>query len=190
MAFVSVMLLLSECLIHSRCLGKDPRSPLVRGRVEGWVQLRVAGQTDWKRMWLVVQGGSDNIPSSPNGSQKEAQGQSQTRKNRMSNLFSRPHSPQQAPLPPKSRLEVYTSNKAKDRKKAVLTMTDISQVFAVYPERADLISRSTLVKIEGLMGDEESAGAMKSREAWILIMPEADEGKLGPIEMLKWLVGT
>ena len=62
--------------------------------------------------------------------------------------------------------------------------------FAVYPERADLISRSTLVKIEGLMGDEESAGAMKSREAWILIMPEADEGKLGPIEMLKWLVGT
>lgn len=189
MGFVSTRRQSLEHIVHNCYLGKDPRSPLVRGRVEGWVQLRIAGQTDWKRLWLVVQGGSDNLPS-PAGAPKDAQTQTQSKKNRMSNLFSRPHSPPHGSLPPKSRLEVYPSNKGKDRKKPILTMTDVSQVFAVYPERADLISRSTLVKVEGLMGDEEAALGMRSREAWVLLMPEADEGKLGPIEMLKWLVGV
>lgn len=34
----------------------EPRSPLVKGKLEGWVKVRVMGGTDWKRLWLVVQG--------------------------------------------------------------------------------------------------------------------------------------
>ncbi len=40
------------------CAGKEPRSPLANGRIEGWVQIRVAGQTDWKRLWMVLQCGA------------------------------------------------------------------------------------------------------------------------------------
>lgn len=69
-------------------------------------------------------------------------------------------------------------------------MADVTQVFAVYPERPELISRSTLVKLEGMLGEEEMAGGMRGREGWLLIMPESEPGKLGSLEMLKWLVGT
>jgi CCR4-NOT transcriptional complex subunit CAF120 len=34
--------------------GREPRSELVRGRMEGWVRVRVMGGTDWKRLWVVV----------------------------------------------------------------------------------------------------------------------------------------
>jgi CCR4-NOT transcriptional complex subunit CAF120 len=34
--------------------GRDPKSELVNGRMEGWVRVRVMGGTDWKRLWVVV----------------------------------------------------------------------------------------------------------------------------------------
>ena len=34
--------------------GREPRSELVRGRMEGWVRVRVMGGTDWKRLWVVL----------------------------------------------------------------------------------------------------------------------------------------
>lgn len=85
---------------------------------------------------------------------------------------------------------LYTSSKPRDRKKCVLTLTDVSQVAAVYPNRPELIARSTLIKMEGLIGDEELAGEWRCREGWFLMMPDAGPGKLGSLEMLKWLVGT
>ncbi len=65
----------------------------------------------------------------------------------------------------------------------------VSQVFAVYPERPELITRSTLIKIEGFLGDDELAGEWRSREGWLLLMPEVETGKLASLEMLKWLIG-
>lgn len=87
---------------------------------------------------------------------------------------------------------MYTGMKPKERKKPLLTMTNVSQVFAVYPERPELIPKSTLIKVEGTFGDEELAVSMKSREGWILIMPSMEQ--LGPngtqsSEMLKWVIG-
>jgi hypothetical protein len=32
----------------------EPDSPLVKGRMEGWVRVRVMGGTEWKRLWLVL----------------------------------------------------------------------------------------------------------------------------------------
>ena len=129
---------------------------------------------------------------------------SMTRKHRMSSLFGRAshdHNSSITSIPSPDRpggpgsaldphITFYTSNKPRDRKKGLLTLTSVTQVFAVYPERPELISRSTLIKIEGLIGDEELAGEWRSREGWVLMMPEPDPGKLGSLEMLKWLVGT
>lgn len=156
---------------------KDPRSPLVHGRIEGWVKIRLAGQVDWKRLWMVLQ--SNNVENSA-GTPEDA------KKNRMSKLFSRP--PDLPAAPSQSYIALFHSNKAKDRMKSALTMGNVSQVFAVYPERPELISRSTLIKIEGFLGDDEMAGEWRRREGWVLLMPEAEPGKLGSMEMLKWLV--
>ncbi|OBZ72527.1 hypothetical protein A0H81_07601 [Grifola frondosa] len=34
--------------------GRAAPTTLTNGRMEGWVRIRIAGQTDWKRMWMVV----------------------------------------------------------------------------------------------------------------------------------------
>lgn len=155
--------------------------------MEGWIRIRLAGQTDWKRLWVVLQSGSNEGSTDVQGDTRSSS-PTLPRKNRMSALFTRPHSPQSA-TPQKPSLSFYASQKSKDRKKAVLTMHDVTQAFAVYPERPELISRSTLIKMEGFLGDEEIGGAMRSREGWLLVMPEAEPGKLASLEMLKWLVG-
>lgn len=112
------------------------------------------------------------------------------KKKRVSTLFSRESVvSQQASTPIKALISMYVSSKPKDKKKVLLTMKDVTQAFSVYPERPELISRSTLIKIEGLIGDEETAGAMKSKEGWLLIMPELEGGLDQAAEMLRWVVG-
>ncbi|KAH7913573.1 hypothetical protein BJ138DRAFT_1058757 [Hygrophoropsis aurantiaca] len=169
--------------------GKDARSTLVRGRMEGWVRIRVAGQTDWKRMWLVVRSGSNTgVDMAASNSTESARPGSPNapRKKRMSNLFSRDHSPD--PPPARPTLSFFASPKPKDKKKSMLTLREVSQAFAVYPERPELINRSTLMKLEGLLGDEETAGGMRGREGWLLVMPELEAGNTQASEMLKWVV--
>lgn len=140
-------------------------------------------------MWMVVNCGSANpVHTSPNERPSSA-GSSPQRKKRMSSLFSRDHSPPRSPLPDKPMISMYASQKPKDRKKPMLSMSTVTQAFAVYPERAELISRSTLIKVEGLLGDEPTAGVMSCREGWLLIMPELEGGFGQSAEMLKWIVG-
>lgn len=171
--------------------GKDTRSSLLRGRMEGWVRIRVSGQTDWKRMWMVISAGSgsssDLARTSSNDGGRPSTAET-PRKKRMSNLFSRDH--QDEPLPQRPLLSLYASPKSKDRKQPLLTLKEVSQAFAVYPERPELISRSTLMKLEGYLGDEETGGSMRNRQGWLLIMPELEAGNTQPSEMLKWLVAV
>lgn len=114
----------------------------------------------------------------------------QHKKKRMSNLFSRDQSPTRPTSPSKPIISMFIGPKPKEKKKALLSVKDISQAFAVYPERPELISRSPLIKLEGLLGDEELAQSMKAREGWVLFMPEI-EGATGnqAVEMLKWVIG-
>ena len=45
-----------------RAGGKEPKSDLVRGRMEGWVRVRVMGGTEWKRLWVVLSmPGTDDV---------------------------------------------------------------------------------------------------------------------------------
>lgn len=121
-------------------------------------------------------------------------GPENAQKNRLSALFGRAshehHGKESASVeyrPPS--IVFYTSQRPRDQKRVLLTFTNVSQVFAVYPERPELISRSTLIKMEGYIGEEELAGEWRKREGWVLMMPEAEPGKMGSLEMLKWLVG-
>ncbi|KAG6813944.1 hypothetical protein H0H92_005199 [Tricholoma furcatifolium] len=169
----------------------DLLSTLVRGRLEGWVRIRIAGQTDWKRLWMIISAGSESVHSERSAPGVGGIGgvptpnQSLPRKKRISNIFSRENAPA---LPPKPIVSLYASQRPKDLKKPLLTFKDVSQAFAVYPERPELISRSTLIKLEGKFGEEELAAGMKAREGWMLVMPEL-EPSMGQAEgMMKWIV--
>jgi CCR4-NOT transcriptional complex subunit CAF120 len=84
---------------------------------------------------------------------------------------------------------MYAWNKAKERKVPVLTMREVTQAFAVYPEKPELIDKSTIIKLEGLMGGEALAGTMKNREAWMFVMPEQTGENTHTGEMLRWITG-
>ncbi|KAI6128966.1 hypothetical protein EDD16DRAFT_28489 [Pisolithus croceorrhizus] len=169
--------------------GKDTPSTLVQGRMEGWVRIRVAGQTDWRRMWMVVSAGSESSSelarTSTNDSSRPVALEVPHKKH-MSNFSSRDR--QEEPLPPRPLLSLFTSPKSKDEKRPLLTLKEVSQAFAVYPERPELINRSTLMKLEGHLGEEEMAGSMRNRQGWLLVMPGLEVGNTQPSEMLKWLV--
>jgi len=163
--------------------------------MEGWAQVRIAGQTEWKRLWVVLSVANTNsttsLPSQANQNGKSATpaGTANGRK-RISNLFGGSSGSVSPPII-KSSVALYQTQKAREKRKPDLTMYDITQAFAVYPERPEMISKSTLLKIEGTMGNEDPIGNMRNREAWILMMPEQEEGsgKIGVMEMLKWAVG-
>ncbi|KAI0001474.1 hypothetical protein BJV74DRAFT_818881 [Russula compacta] len=165
--------------------GRTAPSTLVRGRREGWVRIRIAGQTDWKHLWMAVMSGSSNkeVPGGPPrpGTPPEPQ-----HRRRISSLFGRDNNQPQLPSAPL--VAFYLSPKPKDRKKPFVTLRDVTQAFAVYPERPELINKSTLMKIEGTIGDEEVAMTMRGREGWILVMPELEAGVPQANETIRWLI--
>ncbi|KAJ7067255.1 hypothetical protein C8F01DRAFT_1120764 [Mycena amicta] len=166
-------------LLRITLTGPDYPTTLVNGRMEGWIRLRIAGQTDWKKVWMSVCAAAHAVP----------QHDAPRTKKRMSSLFSfKDHAPPETPLPPRPIIAIYPGPKPKERRKPLLTVHNISQVFAVYPERPDLISRSTLIKLEGLIGDEDTAGGMARQEGWLSVMPGLESGLGQAEEMLKWIV--
>ncbi|KAE9405152.1 hypothetical protein BT96DRAFT_359190 [Gymnopus androsaceus JB14] len=223
-------------LIRITLSARDIPTTLIRNRLEGWVRIRIASQTEWKLVWMVVKGatgtgaGTDELgrvqSNTPSLSKDPAQ-----KKKRISSFFGagnghgQPSSIVEPPsgpmvsfytsppqgLYPSSGAPTASSKLRLNRKNAsntnpLLTLPIISQVFAVYPERPELISRSTLFKIEGCFGDEEGAGSMRRREGWVLVMPQVEQGGatsqsqasapnstggagLSPAaEMLKWII--
>ncbi len=165
----------------------------MNGRLEGWVRIRIAGQTDWKRQWMVISA-SSNLGHPDRGSVSSA-GHGERpgspdapRNRRLSNLFSREKATGALNLPARPLIQIYGGPRPKDKKKSLLTMRQVTQAFAVYPERPELISRSTLMKLEGQLGDEDMTGALKMREAWLLVMPELEGTNTRASEMLRWIV--
>lgn len=172
--------------------GPDAPTSLARGKVEGWTRIRVSGQTDWKRAWMVVHAGQrDTTIISPQSTTDASPPPTQRpKKRRISNIFSHEQNSQPPVGPLQPIINVYAGPKPKERKKVLLSLTNVTQAFAVYPERPELISRSTLIKVEGLLGGEEMAQSMKSREGWILVMPEIESASGNQaMELLKWIIG-
>jgi len=151
---------------------------------------------------VVQEGSSDDQHSAPTANGNAAAPSAVIRKRRVSNIFSSssPSTPSNGSgvsLPSRSFVSIYASPKPRDRRKALLTITDVSQVFAVYPERPEMISKSTLMKIEGSFDKGEMAGSFNGMEGWAFLMPEGEKGNEKPhsgaggglvAEMLKWIV--
>src|SRR6267154_2577951 len=169
------------------CTGRTAPSTLVRGRREGWVRIRIAGQTDWKHLWMVVTSGPTQEASG--GPPQPGTPPDAPQHKRRICFFGRDNNRTQPPLT-EPLIAFYLSTKSKDRKRSFLTLRDVTQAHAVYPERPELVNMSTLTKIEGTMGDEEVAMAMRNREGWIVIMPDLETGGPEANETIRWLIGT
>lgn len=161
--------------------------------MEGWAEVRVGGTTEWQRVWLVVSAmgatGSGSIDAGRPGL-GTGTGTGTIKRNRMSTIFGKGPSSNQSAQPT---ITIYTGEKAKDRKRARYTLTNVTQAFAVYPERPEIIQSSTLFKIEATVQDEEVKQNGNERrpaqDGYLLVMPETDPTRPGSTEMLKWLVG-
>lgn len=198
---------------------KEPRSPLVKGRLEGWVKVRPAGHTEWRRVLAVITASASSVASNAsefgvgdNGRPVSPTHSTLVKRNRMSSIFGggsrdppRPSSPPpQTSLQSKAVISLYAGSKPKERKTPLMTMTDATQAFCVYPDRKELIPLSSLIKVEGKLGEQDwvggegpsGLGTMKGREGWMFFMPESEGsdgnaiGLAPPVEMLKWVVGT
>jgi CCR4-NOT transcriptional complex subunit CAF120 len=130
-------------------------------------------------------------PQEASGSQRPETPPETQHRRRISSIFGRDRDNSQTfPTPTRPLVAFYISPKPKDRRRPFLTLQDVTQAFAVYPERPELINKSTLMKIEGTIGDEEVAMAMRKREGWILAMPELEAGVPQANETIRWLIGT
>ena len=155
--------------------------------MEGWAEVRVGGTTEWQRVWFVVSAmGNGSIDAGRPGSTSGT-----IKRNRMSTIFGKGSSyNNQTPQPT---ITLYTGDKAKDRKRLKYTLSNVTQAFAVYPERPEIIQSSTLFKVEATVQDEEIRQNEHERrpaqDRYLLVMPETDTTRPGSTEMLKWLVG-
>lgn len=179
--------------------GRNTPSTLTHGRMEGWVRVRIAGQTSWKKLWMCISVGtianaarsstdvasiSSKSPQSPGSTRRTSY--ISPKKNRISGIFSRD---KMVDLPERANITLYPAPRGKDKRKPLLTFDTVTQAFAVYPERPKLISSSTLIKLEGTYGGEDLTVNMKHREGWILMMPDLEGARSVSGETLKWLTG-
>ena len=175
--------------------GGDFASTLTRGKLEGWVKVRIAGQTDWKWLRMCVSAGtitsaarsSTNVvpivssnPLQIPGHNPQRSSHLAPKKRRISGLFSRD---QPNDLPERPTISLYVASWRMGRKRLLLTFETVTQAFAVYPERPNLISSRPLIKLEGTYGDEEMCTSTGCREGWILLVPG------GSRKILRWLIG-
>ena len=195
--------------------GGNVSSTLADGRLEGWVRVKIPGQTDWKRFWMCVSAGMttnttrSSTDVAPTGS--NSLHPSTPKKNRIiSGLFSRD---KLNDLPKQANISLYNAPRGKDRKKPFLTFEAVTQAFAVYPERPKLISSSTVIKLEGTYGHggtyvhmsyrrkksinhvvhvddaAETRARLRHREGWLMLMPDLEGARGVNGEMLRWVIG-
>ncbi|KAK4683561.1 hypothetical protein P7C73_g6682, partial [Tremellales sp. Uapishka_1] len=155
--------------------GREPKNELVKGRLEGWVRVRVMGGVEWKRLWLVL-----SMPGKEDDVNKEDE-----KKGRRRSFFGlgadKPAEVVQEPNTGVTMASFYLEPRTpKNRTSvAVLTITNVTQAYAVFPERLEVMSQSNLMKVVGKVGGDMVTIEGRLRDSgWALIMPEiaAPEG--------------
>lgn len=148
-------------------LVREPQTTLVKGRLEGWAKVRVSGSTEWERLWVVV----STISSGPTGSLDAGTGRpgspnsTLSKRNRLSSFLSGGNKNSQilssdgSAIGSGPSITMYRTNKTKDRRRPLYTVTRVTQAFGVYPERPEIINQSTLFKLEALIKDEQVSGS-------------------------------
>ncbi|TKY89595.1 hypothetical protein EX895_001380 [Sporisorium graminicola] len=178
------------------------KSPLVKGKMEGWVKARFMGSTEWKKVWMVL---TDHKPDeSEFGAKKKfwKLGSSAGDRSSVMSINSvstaAPGAPsndgKDLPPPPGSTGApgVASFFESKKDKKPFATLIYAAHAFAVYPSRPELVEGSSLFKIEGVFPSSSvlSATHRVRTTGWVMLMPELDTAgsKGANAEMMKWLI--
>lgn len=148
--------------------GREPAVEVGKGRsrMEGWVRVRVMGGTEWRRLWLVL--------STP------AEGKEEEKKSKRRSFFGMGgKEEEQVPSEPNTGMVMasfYTEQRTSKNKTSVvpiLTITNVSQTYAVFPERLEVMSQSNLFKVVGRISGEMVTVEGRLRDSgWALLMPE------------------
>ncbi|CDW98656.1 hypothetical protein [Sporisorium scitamineum] len=181
------------------------KSPLVKGKMEGWLKARFMGSTEWKKVWMVL---TDHKPDeSEFGAKKKFWKLGSSASDRSSVLSingvstAAPGAPgapsndgNDLPPPPGSNGApgVASFFESKKDKKPFATLIYAAHAFAVYPSRPELVEGSSLFKIEGVFPFSTvlSATHRVRTTGWVMLMPELDTAgsKGANAEMMKWLI--
>ncbi|GMK54440.1 hypothetical protein CspeluHIS016_0110260 [Cutaneotrichosporon spelunceum] len=170
---------------------REPPSPLAGGHLEGWVRVRVMGGIEWHRLWLVLSDPAAVVP--------ETSGTQGKRRSSFFGLGHEKHEPIQEPNTGVTMASFYNEPRtAKNRTSSlpVLTVTNVTQTYAMFPERLEVISQSNLMKVVGRVSGELVTIEGGLRESgWAMIMPEAPSddhstagNRLSPLGvMMRWV---
>ncbi|KIS67888.1 uncharacterized protein UMAG_03944 [Mycosarcoma maydis] len=178
------------------------KSPLVKGKMEGWVKARFMGSTEWKKVWMVL---TDHKPDeSEFGAKKKFWKIGSSTGDRSSILSvnsvstSAPGAPtndgKDLPPPPGSNGApgVASFFESKKDKKPFASLIYAAHAFAVYPSRPELVEGSSLFKVEGVFPSSSvlSATHRVRSTGWVMLMPELEtpSSKGANAEMMKWLI--
>lgn len=169
------------------------QSPLVKGRLEDWVQVRVPGDSDWYRAYLVVTDGQ-----SPAKSKRRLSSFMSLSSSQSSGLSDHAHQGPSACF--------YASKRSK---KPFLTYTQVRVAQAVFPEAEQLIPSTAVAKVEGLLewdssehtdvpdglklSEKEKSSKLASSKgephAICLIMPDGEAAQADrQAAMLSWIL--
>ncbi|TIB58598.1 hypothetical protein E3P78_03875 [Wallemia ichthyophaga] len=153
----------------------EPHSPLVKGKMEGWVKVRFSGTAKWQRYWLVL------TNYRPSERKKSFFGGSNSNTATSSQSHSHRHA---FPSPPNysAIASFYAQKNVKSSTRPIYTMTLATQAYAIFPERTELISHSGLMKIDGRLENGEENGyvdqlgqSVQREDGWCLLMPDVGE---------------
>ncbi|ODN82846.1 hypothetical protein L202_01107 [Cryptococcus amylolentus CBS 6039] len=138
-----------------------------RSKMEGWVRVRVMGGTDWRRLWAVL--------STPG--EEGAKDEGKHRRRSFFGIGGKEEEP--APQEPNTGVSMaafYTEPRTAKNKTSVtpvLTITNVSQAYAVFPEHLEVMVQSNLCKVVGrVSGDMVTIEGRLRDSGWALLMPE------------------
>lgn len=174
-------------------------------RFEGWLKVRLPGETEWRRVWCVVHRGS-NVPTRANALNGDTSGTPATtpaeeKKSRRSSLLSfgvkkekkDEISLEDVPGSGAVSTLLFYDHKPTKKDQPVCIAQHVYYASAVFPESEQLMEHSTLFKIEGTFLSPHDkytaagwgAGGRGDKQGFALVMLE--EGNYR--DMLYWIVG-
>ncbi|KAG0144671.1 hypothetical protein CROQUDRAFT_94819 [Cronartium quercuum f. sp. fusiforme G11] len=173
-------------------LATRPEASYPKEKSEGWLMVRLPGDTEWTRVWCTItdadlsgvgQSGSISYKDPKRSRRTSLFNLSSFSTNRLSTAAAVPSG-----IPEGDHEPTLVFAAKKGAKKIIGTMSSVQAVAAMYPESKALVDSSTMFKIEGLFrlsGPDGRPTDQAGAEGFILATP--GEGTVS--DMIGWLLG-